>query len=146
MKQAPYSLNALSSIVCFLTDAIGALSDLVSDKSLNALSSIVCFLTPFMDGNVIVLNTGLNALSSIVCFLTYTIMDTFKVVVLGLNALSSIVCFLTPGHPPRLARPSGWSQCPLEHCMLSDSKRPRPQRRQDSARLNALSSIVCFLT
>jgi len=38
----------------------------------------------------------------------------------GLNALSSIVCFLTSRErcspAPRL--PS--SQCPLEHCMLSD--------------------------
>ncbi len=37
------------------------------------------------------------------------------------------------------------SQCPLEHCMLSDVERclttaARPKR------LNALSSIVCFLT
>ena len=41
----------------------------------------------------------------------------FKV---GLNALSSIVCFLTKmlSHCSP-ASPAG-SQCPLEHCMLSD--------------------------
>jgi len=39
---------------------------------------------------------------------------------LGLNALSSIVCFLTVHMeylPPNV---EAESQCPLEHCMLSD--------------------------
>ncbi len=38
---------------------------------LNALSSIVCFLTFGLTNATISFTVGLNALSSIVCFLTY---------------------------------------------------------------------------
>ncbi len=39
---------------------------------------------------------------------------------LSLNALSSIVCFLTRGDVVTWYAVRGESQCPLEHCMLSD--------------------------
>jgi len=78
------------SDICVGTAPTGA------DISLNALSSIVCFLTYFMNGEVIgFVIESLNALSSIVCFLTI------------LNFLDSIAEAVE-------------SQCPLEHCMLSD--------------------------
>ncbi len=38
------------------------------------------------------------------------------------------------------------SQCPLEHCMLSDPDVAAITVREDGLSLNALSSIVCFLT
>ncbi len=113
----------------------------------------------------------LNALSSIVCFLTQSDAGEEIAVNTRLNALSSIVCFLTPNLPGFLRSRRVKSQCPLEHCMLSDSDRyvkdwriveamsqcplehcmlsDEMQRLLEDlpvARLNALSSIVCFLT
>ncbi len=38
------------------------------------------------------------------------------------------------------------SQCPLEHCMLSDADGYIGKCKRCGERLNALSSIVCFLT
>ncbi len=38
------------------------------------------------------------------------------------------------------------SQCPLEHCMLSDFKATSQIEEIAAYGLNALSSIVCFLT
>ncbi len=38
------------------------------------------------------------------------------------------------------------SQCPLEHCMLSDEDRAAWKAPDFPDSLNALSSIVCFLT
>ncbi len=88
---------------------------------LNALSSIVCFLTSTHPISCTPALMSLNALSSIVCFLTKSTPGAGISVHIRLNALSSIVCFLTQGialsqHP----NPPG-SQCPLEHCMLSDT-------------------------
>ena len=65
---------------------------------------------------------------------------------LGLNALSSIVCFLTNVSILLLVLHKLTSQCPLEHCMLSDECLYRHSRVGDCTCLNALSSIVCFLT
>ncbi len=63
-----------------------------------------------------------------------------------LNALSSIVCFLTMLVPTGPGCKEGRSQCPLEHCMLSDPALSCLARTPQPMRLNALSSIVCFLT
>ncbi len=89
-----------------------------------------------------------------------------------LNALSSIVCFLTHARARATDSPTTRSQCPLEHCMLSDynngdwvtfpidleSQCPLEHcmlsdhdslaaaQHQHRPCLNALSSIVCFLT
>ncbi len=64
-----------------------------------------------------------------------------------LNALSSIVCFLTNTRASGLAsHAEGESQCPLEHCMLSDFSRDALAGISNANGLNALSSIVCFLT
>ncbi len=64
---------------------------------------------------------------------------------LSLNALSSIVCFLTRRVMPGPTLPRSSSQCPLEHCMLSDC-RIQYGGHGGLISLNALSSIVCFLT
>ncbi len=63
-----------------------------------------------------------------------------------LNALSSIVCFLTKRERGPDARRTPESQCPLEHCMLSDELKEAISHLSTNLGLNALSSIVCFLT
>ncbi len=72
----------------------------VSMVRLNALSSIVCFLTKCAEMIQAAGQTRLNALSSIVCFLTLYLVQFGRGPDFGLNALSSIVCFLTifPGN------------------------------------------------
>ncbi len=112
-------LNALSSIVCFLTNIFGACI-LSFSLSLNALSSIVCFLTFSQEKGIRAgASFRLNALSSIVCFLTLHFAGLVLPRFLRLNALSSIVCFLTYRALMLMGAGDG-SQCPLEHCMLSD--------------------------
>ncbi len=73
---------------------------------------------------------------------------SFTCAALSLNALSSIVCFLTSLGPLfTLAGIIVLSQCPLEHCMLSDEPWSRKGKAVTAKTgLNALSSIVCFLT
>ena len=48
--------------------------------------------------------------------------------------------------PPHPVMHSLRSQCPLEHCMLSDNIIAVDRDGATKLRLNALSSIVCFLT
>ncbi len=105
-----------------LSDALVIINEQHTLLRLNALSSIVCFLTNAEPDSLFALG-GLNALSSIVCFLTQgEKWKPYGWAEMGLNALSSIVCFLTL---PETIRPDGFSkasQCPLEHCMLSDPR------------------------
>jgi|GEM_PF-2683325 len=99
------------------------------------------------DGDGVYLGTGLNALSSIVCFLTRYIEHLEgQIDYWSLNALSSIVCFLTKQASRVLNAVLELSQCPLEHCMLSDNLQKNLWKRHIINSLNALSSIVCFLT
>ena len=66
-------------------------------------------------------DTRLNALSSIVCFLTKNgVANNRTLGCQSLNALSSIVCFLTACISFVGVQNHKVSQCPLEHCMLSD--------------------------
>ncbi len=55
-------------------------------------------------------------------------------------------CMLSDGRfSAHVPHRRGVSQCPLEHCMLSDPKK-MCGKNQSTKSLNALSSIVCFLT
>ncbi len=89
---------------------------------LNALSSIVCFLTKYRAEGPLRGHIGSQ------CPLEHCMLSDGMAVQLlsgetgGLNALSSIVCFLTNLHSGNIIRVYKYeSQCPLEHCMLSDS-------------------------